>query len=192
MAPVPVIPHTRVFTTGGSRCTPRTPAAPLAACVYGQGHADGSNHPLYRIAWVTLNYLREVTDSEVSRLSIMPMVSLARVLADKGATTQMSAHFLSSNWRTGSPLSVLNTTRTCDICKAWSCETYQLSHSSRSISTLFPPHPAQAESDCCARTPPATVLGPDPIHQLRYLDSGPTPRAADQNIYHMNTISSAT
>ena len=144
MAPVPVIPHTRVFTTGGSRCTPRTPAAPLAACVYGQGHADGSNHPLYRIAWVTLNYLREVTDSEVSRLSIMPMVSLARVLADKGATTQMSAHFLSSNWRTGSPLSVLNTTRTCDICKAWSCETYQLFHSSRSISTLFPTTPSSS------------------------------------------------
>jgi len=92
MAPVPVSPHTNVFTTGGMMKYPQDSSS--SSC----GLVTGCSHIMVFMAGATQTGFEKSQARRVlvKRLSAMPMESLARVLADKGATTHRSAHFLSS------------------------------------------------------------------------------------------------
>mmetsp|Transcript_29312 Transcript_29312/g.95533 ORF Transcript_29312/g.95533 Transcript_29312/m.95533 type:complete len:304 (-) Transcript_29312:3-914(-) len=101
IAPTPTSPHASVLATGGTTRAPSSSAS-TARCfaVNGLSHisvfiAGARRHGLARKSHARRMHVR--------RLSQRPFAALARVFAERGATTRRSAQRRSSMWRTGSP-----------------------------------------------------------------------------------------
>jgi hypothetical protein len=96
MAPLPTSPHARRLATGGTTTAPKS-------CKHCSCRAvTGCSHIFVFIAGASIiscDLTRQHRATRETRLSLKPMLTLARVFADRGAKSSMSAHCDSSTCR---------------------------------------------------------------------------------------------